>query len=146
MKTTIQWLGEVRFQGTSGSEHSITIDGPPDSGGQNAGPRPMELVLMGTAGCATYDVVHILKKQRQDVTACRAVVEAERADKPPRVFTRIHLHFEIEGRGISEKKVARAIELSASELCSASIMLRRGGVDVQHTFAVKEATPSESDR
>ena len=150
MKTTIQWQGEVRFEGTTGSGHVLTIDGPPDAGGRNAGPRPMELVLMGTAGCATYDVVHILKRQRQQVTGCRAVVEAERAEKPPRVFTRIRMHFEVEGHGLSDKRVARAISLSAETYCSASIMLGRGGVEIEHSFTIIEAprgeTPGESNR
>lgn len=145
METTIQWQGDVRFVGTSSTGHDITIDGPPDYGGQNAGPRPMELVLMGTAGCATFDVVHILKKQRQDVTGCTARVSAERAEKPPRVFTSIALHFEVTGRGLSEKKVAQAVRLSAETYCSASIMLGRGGVDITHTFSVHEAAHGDAD-
>lgn len=142
MKTTVQWQGDVRFAATPGSGHTVVMDGPPDYGGENAGPRPMEMVLMGTAGCATFDVVHILKKQRQTVTGCRAVVTAERAENPPRVFTKIAIHFEVEGRGLRENKVAQAVKLSAETYCSASIMLGRGGVAIEHSFAITEA-PAE---
>ena len=96
----------------------------------------MELVLIGTAGCAAYDVVHILKRSRVEVAGCRAIVEAERADDPPRVFTKISMHFVVIGADLDERKVARAVELSAEKYCSASIMLRRGGVEISHSFEV----------
>lgn len=144
MKTTIEWQGDVQFTGTSGSGHSVSIDGPPESGGKNAGPRPMELVLMGTAGCSAYDVVHILKRQRQDVTGCRAHVEAERAENPPRVFTRIHMKFEVEGRNLDDKKVGRAVSLSAEKYCSASIMLTRGGVEIEHSYTVLQTPEADT--
>lgn len=136
MRAEINWTGDVRFEATSGSGHTVTLDGPPDSGGQNAGPRPMELMLMGLGGCAAYDVVHILGRSREDVTGCRAVLEAERADEPPRVFTRVNLHFVVKGRGLDPRKVERAVHLSAEKYCSASIMLSRGGVEITHSFEV----------
>jgi putative redox protein len=136
MKAEIRWIDEVRFEATSGSGHTLTMDGPADSGGQDAGPRPMELVLMGVGGCASYDVVHILRRSREEVTGCVARLEAERAEEPPRVFTRLHLHFIVSGRGLNRTKVGRAVELSAEKYCSASIMLGRGGVAIEHSFEV----------
>lgn len=143
MKAEITWQGEVQFQASSGSGHTLTLDGPPASGGVNAGPRPMELVLMGLGGCAAYDVVHILGRSRQDVQGCVARLEAERAEEPPRVFTRIHLHFTVTGHDLTEAKVARAVSLSAEKYCSASIMLERGGVAITHSYEIAEgdATP-----
>ena len=132
MEANITWKNEVTFSAVSGSGHDVTIDGPPDSGGRNAGARPMELMLMGLGGCAAFDVVHILKKGRAAVTRCEARVSAQRAEDDPKVFTRIHLQFTVAGKNLNEKKVARAIELSAEKYCSASIMLRRAGVAVTH--------------
>lgn len=96
---------------------------------------------MGLGGCSAYDVVHILKRSREDVTDCVARLSAVRADEPPRVFTRIDLHFVVTGRGLTPAKVERAVALSAEKYCSASIMLVRGGVDIHHSFEVVEATP-----
>lgn len=138
MQATVTWKGAVRFEAASGSGHTLVLDGAPESGGENAGPRPMELVLMGVAGCSSYDVVHILRKQREDVATCVAQVTAERADEPPRVFTRIAMHFLVSGHGLSEAKVGRAVALSAEKYCSASIMLARGGVAIEHSFEVIE--------
>ncbi|MFT6395929.1 MAG: putative redox protein [Bradymonadia bacterium] len=99
----------------------------------------MELVLMGVAGCASYDVVHILKRQRENVATCTASVEAERAPESPKVFTRIHMHFVVSGDGLTEKKVARAVALSAEKYCSASIMLGRSGATIEHSHEILES-------
>lgn len=139
MHATIRWQDKVHFTATADSGHTIELDGPPDSGGENRGARPMELVLMGLGGCASFDVVNILAKQRQNIVDCVTDIEAERASEPPQVFTRIHLHFRVTGRGLDPKKVARAIALSADKYCSASIMLQRGGVEISHDFEVLEA-------
>lgn len=139
MHATICWEDKVHFTATADSGHTIALDGPPDSGGENRGARPMELVLMGLGGCSSFDVVNILAKQRQDIVDCVTDIEAERASEPPQVFTRIHLHFRVTGRGLDQKKVARAIALSADKYCSASIMLQRGGVEISHDFEVLEA-------
>lgn len=138
MKAEIEWKGDVQFEATSGSGHAITLDGPPDSGGQNAGARPMELMLMGLGGCAAYDVVHILRRSREDVQTCVAQLSADRAEEPPRVFTNIRMHFVVSGNGLNLKKVERAVHLSAEKYCSASIMLGRAGVNIEHTFEVVE--------
>ena len=141
MNATIRWNGAVRFEAEAGSGAAVTTDGPPESGGQGAGARPMELVLMGVGACSSYDVVHILKKGRHDVTDCVAHLDAERAPEPPRVFTRIAMHFVVSGHGLSEKAVARAVKLSAEKYCSASIMLARGGVEISHTHEVIDLPP-----
>ena len=142
MKGQIRWDGDVRFEARSGSGHTLMLDGPPDAGGTNAGVRPMELLLLGVGGCASYDVVTILRKARQQVTGCTARLEAERASEPPKVFTRVNLHFVVEGHALAEAKVERAVHLSADKYCSASIMLKRGGVLVSHSFEVVEAQPT----
>ncbi len=134
MRATITWKDMATFTAVAGSGHEVTLDGPPELGGQNAGARPMEMMLMGLGGCAAFDVVHILKKGRARVTGCTAQVSAERAEQDPKVFTRIHLHFTVTGDNLSANKVARAIELSAEKHCSASIMLQRAGVEVTHGF------------
>lgn len=139
MDARITWADGVSFVATSGTGHQVTMDGPPDHGGRDLGPRPMELLLMGMGGCTSYDVLTILKKSRQDVTACEAVLKAERADAVPAVFTKIHVHFLVTGRGLKEAQVKRAVELSAEKYCSASIMLQAGGVEITHSYEMIEA-------
>jgi len=137
MKATVQWQGDVCFLATSETGHQLLLDGPDEAGGQNKGPRPMELVLMGLGGCASYDVVSILKKARQKVLDCKVELSADRAEATPAVFTKIHLHFVIQGEGISEQHVARAVQLSAEKYCSASKMLEAGGVEITHSFEIQ---------
>lgn len=139
MKTTIRWIGEVGFQADSDSGHSVIMDGAPESGGQNRGPRPMELVLMGMGGCTAFDVVHILRKSRVDVRDCVAHIEAQRAPTDPKVFTHIHVHFVVAGHGLKTAQVARAIELSAEKYCSASIMLGKTA-KITHDFELVETS------
>ena len=139
MQVEIQWGGDARFNGTSGTGHQIVMDGPEDHGGKNQGPRPMELLLLGMGGCTSFDVMSMLKKARQDVTDCVAKIEAERADEIPSVFTRIHIHFIVTGHQLKESQVKRAVSLSAEKYCSASIMLERAGVEITHDFEVVEA-------
>ncbi|MEQ6916926.1 OsmC family protein [Halomonas aquatica] len=139
MKASVKWTDGRQFVTESGSGHSVVIDGSPDNGGRNTGPRPMELMLMGMGGCTAFDILNILDKARADVTDCVASIEAERADEVPSVFTKIHVHFTVSGRGLKEKQVARAVELSADKYCSASIMLVKGGVKITHSYTVVEA-------
>lgn len=136
MKARIQWAGDARFEGHSGSGHTIVMDGPENLGGKNQGVRPMEMVLLGLGGCTSFDVMMILNKGRQQVSDCVAEIEAERAEEDPKVFTRIHIHFVVTGKDVDEKRVARAIELSAEKYCSASIMLVRGGVEITHDYEI----------
>lgn len=139
MKATVDWTGNVSFKATSGTGHSVQMDGPPDLGGQNLGPRPMEMLLMGVGGCSSFDVMSILQKSRQNVTACHAELKAERADAVPAIFTKIHLHFVVTGHNLKEKQVERAVSLSADKYCSASIMLGAAGVEITHSFKIREA-------
>lgn len=139
MKATIKWLSNVSFSGFSESGHTVQIDGPPEEGGQNSGARPMELMLLGIGGCASFDVVNILKKSRQSITDCNASISAIRANTEPKVFTDIHIKFEVVGQNLDTKKVKRAIELSAEKYCSASLLMQRAGVNVTHSFATRES-------
>lgn len=136
MKARIKWVGNATFMGESASGHAVVMDGPPDMGGRNLGPRPMEMMLLGMGGCTAFDVVHILKKSRQEVTDCVAELEAERAESEPKVFTRIHVHFIVKGRELSDAKVKKAVELSAEKYCSASIMLGNAGVAISHDYEI----------
>ena len=138
MKARVQWAGEALFLGESGSGHAVVMDGPPDAGGRNLGMRPMEMLLIGLGGCSNFDVVSILRKGRQPVESCEVFLDAERADEEPKVFTKIHLHFVVKGRGLKEAQVKRAVELSAEKYCSASIMLGRAGVDISHDYEIVE--------
>jgi putative redox protein len=138
MNVTVKWTDGAMFVGESGSGHSVVMDGPEDLGGRNLGPRPMEMLLLGTGGCATYDVLSMLKKSRQKVVDCRVELEAERADAVPAVFTRMNLHFVVTGEGLKENHVKRAVELSAEKYCSASIMMEASGVEVTHSYQIVE--------
>ena len=139
MQTSVHWLENVAFEAKSENDHKIIMDGSPEYGGENRGPRPMELIFMGLGGCASFDIVTILKKSRQDVTDVTCQLKADRADSIPAVFTKIHLHFVVTGKNIKEKQVAKAIELSAEKYCSASKMLSDGGVEITHDFEIIEA-------
>ena len=138
MKATIDWQGALEFSASADSGHTVTIDGPPDIGGQNRGFRPMEMILLGVGGCSAMDVMHILRKSRQDVTDCRIEVDGTRAETDPKVFTDIHLRFVVTGNDLSEKHVARAVQLSAEKYCSASIMLA-ASVNITHDYTIEAA-------
>lgn len=133
MKTRIIWKGNVSFLAEAGSGHSVLMDGAPEAGGQNAGPRPMEMLLMGLGGCTAFDVVMILKKGRHDIQDCVVEIEAQRASEDPKVFTDIHLHFIVTGKNMNSQHVERAIDLSAEKYCSASIMLK-STAKITHDF------------
>ena len=139
MKASVNWTGEVSFKAESETGHSVQMDGPPDQGGENRGPRPMEMLLMGLGGCASFDVLSMLKKGRQQVTNCVAELEADRADAVPAVFTRIHLNFVVTGHDLKEAQVKRAVSLSAEKYCSASIMMEKAGVEVTHSYRIEVA-------
>lgn len=137
MKSRVKWIEDVCFLGESGSGHAIVMDGAPDIGGRNLGPRPMEMLLLGAGGCTSVDVVMILKKSRQPVTGCEVLIDADRAEDHPKVFTRIHMHFVVRGRGLKPEMVKRAIQLSAEKYCSASIMLGKTA-QITHDFEIVE--------
>ena len=137
MKARIKWLEDMTYVAESESGHALVIDGPPDLGGHNLGPRPMELMLMSVGSCSAVDVVHILKKARQPVTDCEVILDSERAPEAPRVFKTIHMHFIVSGQGLSAKQVERAVQLSAEKYCSASITLK-ASVAISHSFEIRE--------
>ena len=137
MEANIIWQRDVVFSARADSGHEVTIDGPPELGGTNAGARPMELMLCGVGGCTAFDVVHILQRGRAEASKCETRVTAERAETDPKVFTDVHIQFTLAGEGLTERKVARAVELSATRYCSASILLQRAGVTVTHGFELE---------
>ncbi|MDP3586123.1 MAG: OsmC family protein [Thiobacillus sp.] len=138
MKARVKLIEGVSFVGQSESGHSVVMDGAPESGGKNLGVRPMEMLLMGLGGCSAFDVVLILRKSRQQITDCVADLSAERADSDPKVFTKIHVHFTVTGKGLDPKRVEQAVKLSAEKYCSASIMLGKTAV-ITHDFEIQEA-------
>ena len=138
MQATVKWVDGTLFVGESGSGHAVVMDGPPDHGGRNLGIRPMEMILLGVGGCASFDVVSILKKSRQEVTDCRVELAAERAEGVPSPFTKIHMQFIVTGKALKPAQVEKAVQLSAEKYCSASIMLRAAGVAISHGFEVVE--------
>ena len=125
MDTLVRWTGPgtMSFVAETGSGHAVVMDGAPDGGGRNLGPRPMEMVLLGTGGCTAYDVVLILRKSGQDVRGCEVALHAQRAEADPKVFTSIEFRFIVRGRGLKPNIVERAIKLSHDKYCSASAML-----------------------
>lgn len=137
MKATVKWLDHMSFVGESGSGHSVVMDGAPDVGGRNMGVRPMEMVLLGLGGCTSFDLVLILQRQRQAVADVQVEIEAERATKVPKIFTKIHVHYVVEGRGLDPKKVERAVKMTAEKYCSVSIMLS-ASVEMSHDFEIIE--------
>jgi putative redox protein len=135
MKAKILWQEGVSFLGQTDSGHAVLMDGAPDAGGKNLGPRPMEMILMGLGGCAAFDVVLILRKGRQALTDCLVAIDAQRASEDPKVFTHIHLHFILTGKDLDPQRVERAINLSAEKYCSASMMLK-ASVTITHDYEV----------
>lgn len=139
MECKVGWTGNgVSFVAETGSGHRILMDGAPEAGGENQGPRPMELLLAGTGGCTAFDVVAILRKGRHDVTGCDVTLSAQRAESDPKVFTHIHFVFRVTGRKLRPEVVARAIELSKEKYCSASIMLAKTAT-ITHEMEIIEA-------
>jgi putative redox protein len=135
MECTVQWMpaSGMAFSAETGSGHLLTMDGAPDGGGRNLAPRPMETLLAGAGGCTAYDVVHILQRGRHDVRGCGVALKAERAPADPKVFTAIHMHFTVTGRGLTDAAVARAVALSHERYCSATIMLAKtAAITVSH--------------
>ncbi|HUW37597.1 MAG TPA: OsmC family protein [Rhodocyclaceae bacterium] len=138
MECSVRWMEGMSFIAETGSGHLVAMDGAPEAGGRNLAPRPMELVLAGAGGCSSFDVVMILKRGRQEVTGCEVKLSAERAESDPKVFTKIHFHFIVKGKGLKPEAVARAIQLSAEKYCSASIMLGKSAA-LSHDWEIVEA-------
>ena len=137
MKTNLTWVGGAAFVGASENGRSIVIDGPPEGGGKNLGPRPMETLLLGMGACMAYDVLSMLKKSKREISAFRAEISSVRAADHPRVFTEIQVHFIIAGAALRSPQVERAINLSAEKYCSASIMLGKTA-KITHTYEITD--------
>ena len=135
MKCRVKWLDHMTFVGESGSGHAVVMDSAPEHGGRNLGIRPMEMLLLGLAGCTAFDVVMILNKSRQDIVDCEVLVDSDRADEVPKVFTRIHIHFVVSGNDLDAAKVEKAVNLSAEKYCSASKMLS-ATAEITHDFEI----------
>ena len=149
MECTVSWTGGLNtrsgmgFVAETGSGHTLMMDGAPDdakpeNGGQNLAPRPLETVLAGTGGCTAYDVVLILKRGRHAVQGCTVKLTAERAETEPKVFTKIHMHFTVTGKGVPASAVERAVAMSHEKYCSASIMLAKTA-NITTSFEVLES-------
>ena len=137
MDCSVRWAGGMSFLAETGSNHIVAMDGAPEGGGRNLAPRPMEMVLVGTGGCTAYDVVVILKRSGQNITGCEVKLTSERAPTDPKVFTRIHMHFVVRGRGLKRNLVEHAIRLSHDKYCSASIMLGKTA-EMSHDLEIVE--------
>ena len=137
METRLRWAGEAAFIGETSTGHTVVMDGPPEGGGRNLGPRPMDMLLLSMGACSSYDVRSILKKSRQEIINCDVQINAKRAEDHPKIFTDIQLHFTVTGKGLNEKNIERAIQLSAEKYCSASIMLG-AMANITHDFEIIE--------
>ena len=140
MKARIKWVEGRVFTGTSNSGHGIVIAAPTAPGAPTIAPSPMEYVLLGTGGCTATDVVMILEKGRQDIRAVEVELDSERAPEDPKIFTRIHFHFKVTGKGLKPETVERAIKLSHEKYCSASIMMAKAGAKLSHDFEIVEVS------
>ncbi len=139
MNARIKWLDHMSFVGEAGSGHSVVMDGAPENGGRNLGPRPMEMVLLGLGGCTAFDVVTILQKSRAPVEDCVVEISAERADAIPAVFTKIHVHYIVKGAGLQDKHVKRAVDLTAEKYCSVSMMLK-SSVELSYDYELEDTS------
>lgn len=139
MNARIKWLDHMSFVAEAGSGHSVVMDGPPEHGGRNLGPRPMEMILLGLGGCTAYDVVSILQKSRVAIDDCEIEIKAERADATPAVFTKIHLHYIVKGPALQDKHVKRAVELTAEKYCSVSMMLKNS-VELSYDYVIEDTS------
>lgn len=137
MKARVKWAEKRTFIGKSGTGHNFVF-GTKEEDGTTPGPSPMELVLIGTGGCSAYDVVSILEKGREPIEGVVVELDADRAEGTPAVFTRIHMHFIVTGRGVNPVKVERAIQLSVEKYCSASAMMAKTA-EVTHDFEVVDS-------
>jgi len=141
MKARVQWIGERTFVGSTESGHSLVLGTAYGEDGKKPGPSAMELVLIGAGSCSAWDVVNILEKGREAIEGCVVELDADRAEKEPRVFTRIHMHFVATGRALDLKKVERATVLSVDKYCSAIQMLNKTAA-VTYDFEIVDSAPA----
>lgn len=131
MKAQVKWIGGEQFIGTSESGHALIIDA---NGGELA-PSPLENILMSLGACSSVDVVSILQKSRQNISACHVEITGSRVNSVPKLFSDIHLHFVVSGKDIKATQVARAVALSADKYCSVALMLN-GKVEITHDYSI----------
>ena len=124
MLTRVTWKGKMAFEAKTESGHSVLMDAKPEVGGEDKGPRPMELLMVSLGGCTAMDVVSILKKMRVDLESMTINIDSEQAPEHPKIFTRINIEYNLTGRNIKEEDVKRAIELSQEKYCSVTAMLK----------------------
>tara|TARA_R110002049_G_scaffold252264_2_gene427368 strand:+ start:101853 stop:102254 length:402 start_codon:yes stop_codon:yes gene_type:complete len=132
----------MSFVGEASSGHSVVMDGPPENGGRNLGPRPMEMILLGLGGCSCFDIVSILQKSRVAIDDCVVEISAERADEIPAVFTKIHLHYIVKGERLQDKHVRRAVELTSEKYCSVAMMLKHS-VELSYDYEIYDNASSK---
>lgn len=137
MKTRVKWIDGMAFMGESGTGHALVMDGAPEYGGRNLGPRPMEMLLLGLGGCTAFDVVMILQKGRQPIEDCQVEIEADRAEDHPKIFTRVHMRYLVKGRGLSAEAVQRAVALSVEKYCSATHIINKTAA-MTHEVVIEE--------
>jgi putative redox protein len=135
MKARVQWPDGRAVVGAWGSGHAVVMDGAPEAGGRNIGIRPLEMLLIGMGGCTAFDVVMILERMREKLTALDVWLDAERAAEDPKVFTRVTMNFRCTGRKLKRANVERAVHLSAEKYCSASIMLGKTAT-IEHVIEI----------
>ncbi len=139
MNVRIKWLDHMSFVGEASSGHSVVMDGSPEYGGRNLGPRPMEMILLGLGGCTSFDIVSILQKSRVVIDDCIVEINAQRSDEIPAVFTKIHVHYIVKGAGLQDKQVKRAVELTSEKYCSVSMMLKQS-VEISYDYEIEDVS------
>jgi putative redox protein len=137
MEARVKWVEDLTFMAESPSGHALLLSAGEEHGGKDNCLRPLELLLLGLGGCASIDVVSILKKARQEISNCEAIVSAERFDGSPSFYTTINCHFVVAGNNLSEKQVKRAVDLSFEKYCSVSFMLREKA-DITWSYELQE--------
>ncbi len=138
LRVSLMWQGDMAFAAETPSGHRLVLDAAPEVGGANAGPRPMELVLVALAGCTAMDVVSILRKMREPLAELSVEVEGSRAAEHPKVYTDIAVRYRARGEGLDPEKVGRAVRLSVERYCSVGNMLKRTA-RLRHVYEVNGA-------
>jgi len=133
----LTWDGGMEFVGTTPSGHKVLVDSTADKGGEDKGPRPMELLIVGLAGCTAMDVIFILKRMRERVDEFKLEIDTEREKNHPKVYKSIHIKYTFKGKNLSEKNIKRAIDLSQDVYCPASATFRKSGAIVTYSYEIK---------
>ncbi len=137
VEAKVTLLKDMQFAGRATSGHTLVMDADDTSGGQNAGFRPMELLLVGFGGCSGMDVISILRKKRQDVTGLEINVRGEKSDDHPKIYKEVHIEYVVKGKGVQKEAVDRAIALSLDKYCSVGATLAKAG-KITHSFRIVE--------